>query len=323
MRGAGHQAHPERQPRARGGPDEPAHPAIPGGCRPAERRCRRGRSSARQPGAGGRADDRGRLRVRAARRAPTPTGSRSGSSRSRIPTAGGDLDHRHAAGAGAGRRRSQQRPEDGPECRLVCRLRAQLRERSRRHLGLPGLERLRGHLLLAVRQQQRHDLFVDVLDNRNPGSTRDDAERWSIDVPDNFSGWQEIQIPFASMHRKEIGNGAPNDGFGLTEVHGWALGAITTPAPQTYYVDNATVYGVAPITPTDGRLQHDQLHGHRGWRRRPSRPSSASRRATRSPSSTRPRSARRSPIVTTSPVDGHADLPAERHAAVLHRHDDR
>ena len=89
-------------------------------------------------------------------------------------------------------------------------------------------------------------MFIDVLDNRNPGSTKDDAERWSIDFPDNFSGWQEIKIPFASMHRKDIGNGAPNDGFGLTEVHGWALGTITTPA-QTYYVDNAMVYGVAHI----------------------------------------------------------------------------
>ena len=44
-------------------------------------------------------------------------------------------------------------------------------------------------------------MFVDVLDNRNAGSTRDDAERWSIDVPDNFSGWKEIKIPFASLHR--------------------------------------------------------------------------------------------------------------------------
>jgi len=92
-------------------------------------------------------------------------------------------------------------------------------------------------------------LFVDVLDNRNPGSTRDDAERWSVDLPDNFSGWQQIKIPFAGMHRKEIGNGAPNDGFGLTEVHGWALGAVTTPSPQTYYVDNVTLYGVAPVRP--------------------------------------------------------------------------
>lgn len=74
-------------------------------------------------------------------------------------------------------------------------------------------------------------LFVDVLDNRNPGSTTDDAERWSTSFQDNVSGWREIKLPFASMSRKEIGNGAPNDGFGLTEVHGWALGTITTPAP--------------------------------------------------------------------------------------------
>lgn len=92
-------------------------------------------------------------------------------------------------------------------------------------------------------------LFVDVLDNRNPSATTDDAERWSIDLQDNFSGWQEIQIPFASLHRKEIGNGAPNDGLGLTEVHGWALGAVTTAAPQTYYVDQVTLYGTAPERP--------------------------------------------------------------------------
>ena len=92
-------------------------------------------------------------------------------------------------------------------------------------------------------------MFVDVLDNRNAGSTRDDAERWSIDVIDNFSGWQEIRLPFASLRRKEIGNGAPNDGLGLTEVHGWALGTITTPAPQTYYVDYAMLYGTAPVRP--------------------------------------------------------------------------
>jgi beta-glucanase (GH16 family) len=92
-------------------------------------------------------------------------------------------------------------------------------------------------------------MFMDVLDNRNPGSTKDDAERWSIDILDDFSGWQEIKIPFESMHRKDVGNGAPNDGFGLTEVYGWALGTVTTPAPQTYYVDNVTLYGTAPIKP--------------------------------------------------------------------------
>lgn len=92
-------------------------------------------------------------------------------------------------------------------------------------------------------------LFVDVLDNRNPDSTTDDAERWSIDLQDDFSGWQEIQIPFESMRRKEIGNGAPNDGFTLTEVHGWAFGTLATGGPQTYYLDQVTLYGTAPERP--------------------------------------------------------------------------
>lgn len=92
-------------------------------------------------------------------------------------------------------------------------------------------------------------LFIDVLDNRNPDSTKDDAERWSVDFKDDFSGWKEIQIRFDSLRRKEIGNGAPNDGLGLTEVHGWALGTITTPSPQVYYIDNVTLYGTAPVRP--------------------------------------------------------------------------
>ena len=92
-------------------------------------------------------------------------------------------------------------------------------------------------------------LFVDVLDNRNPGSTKDDAERFSVDFKDNFSGWKQIEIPFDSLHRKEIGNGAPNDGLGLTEVHGWAFGAVTTPAPQIYYLDDVSLYGTAPVRP--------------------------------------------------------------------------
>jgi beta-glucanase (GH16 family) len=92
-------------------------------------------------------------------------------------------------------------------------------------------------------------LFVDVLDNRNPDPTSDDAERWSVAFTDNVSGWQEIRLPFAGMARKEIGNGAPNDGFGLTEVHGWAFGTLGTGGPKTYYLDRATLYGTAPERP--------------------------------------------------------------------------
>jgi hypothetical protein len=42
--------------------------------------------------------------------------------------------------------------------------------------------------------------------------------------------------------RKEIGNGAPNDGFGRDEVHGWAFGSLNTGgATVTYYLDNVAL----------------------------------------------------------------------------------
>jgi beta-glucanase (GH16 family) len=90
-------------------------------------------------------------------------------------------------------------------------------------------------------------LFVDVLDNRNPGSTSDDAERYTVSFVDDFSGWQLLEFPFSSFVRKEIGNGAPNDGFTLNEVHGWALGMLNTPGEVTFFVDDAVLYGVAEI----------------------------------------------------------------------------
>ncbi|HLF89006.1 MAG TPA: hypothetical protein VI451_08690 [Anaerolineales bacterium] len=33
--------------------------------------------------------------------------------------------------------------------------------------------------------------------------------------PDDFEGWQFFEIPFDSFTRKDIGNGAPNDGLNL------------------------------------------------------------------------------------------------------------
>ncbi|MCW5860232.1 MAG: family 16 glycosylhydrolase, partial [Caldilineales bacterium] len=88
-------------------------------------------------------------------------------------------------------------------------------------------------------------LFVDISENRNPGSTRDDAERWSVDIPDTFSGWQFFTIPFSEFHRKEIGNGAPNDGLTLDEVWGYAIGGFgaVDMGSQSYFVDDVTLYG--------------------------------------------------------------------------------
>ena len=90
-----------------------------------------------------------------------------------------------------------------------------------------------------------NQLFIDILDNRNPGSTTDDAERWTTPFVDDFTGWQQLEFPFSSFVRKEIGNGAPNDGLGLFEMHGYALGTLDTGGPRAYYFDQVEVYGVA------------------------------------------------------------------------------
>jgi beta-glucanase (GH16 family) len=84
-------------------------------------------------------------------------------------------------------------------------------------------------------------VFFEIQDNRNPGSTVDDTEIWSYPFTDDFSGWQYFEVPFDDFARKEIGNGAPNDGFGRTEVHGWAFGSLTV--NTTYYLDNIEIYG--------------------------------------------------------------------------------
>ncbi|UZN04354.1 carbohydrate binding domain-containing protein [Cellulomonas sp. S1-8] len=76
-------------------------------------------------------------------------------------------------------------------------------------------------------------LFVDVLDNRNLGSTVDDAERFSTRLVDDWNGWRFVEIPFADLLRKNVNNGAPDDGLGLTEVHGLAIGIEQTAARAT------------------------------------------------------------------------------------------
>lgn len=96
-------------------------------------------------------------------------------------------------------------------------------------------------------------LYVDLLDNRNPDSRGDDAERWTYEIDDDYSGWRYLKIPFADFQRKEIGNGAPNDGLNLTALHGYAIGAFgSVPmGPQTHYVDRVAPYGIAPIRPVE------------------------------------------------------------------------
>jgi len=94
-------------------------------------------------------------------------------------------------------------------------------------------------------------MFIDLLENRNPGSTTDDAERWTVTLTDNFIGWQKFEFPFTDFVRKDVGNGAPNDGFTGDEVHGWAFGTLGTGGPVTYYLDQAYLFGEAAERPLE------------------------------------------------------------------------
>jgi beta-glucanase (GH16 family) len=109
-------------------------------------------------------------------------------------------------------------------------------------------------------------LFIDILDNRNPNSTADDAERWTFQIPDDFEGWQYFEIPFTEFQRKEIGNGAPNDGLTLTEVHGYALGAFGSAAmgEQANFLDQVMLYGEAGVRPVEISLDDTSYRAKEG-----------------------------------------------------------
>ena len=87
-------------------------------------------------------------------------------------------------------------------------------------------------------------LFVEILDNRKSRLASHGAELYTYTFTDNFSGWKLITVPFEELARKEIGNDAPNDGMGLSEVHGWAFGTLNTGGSITYYIDDLKILPV-------------------------------------------------------------------------------
>ena len=94
-------------------------------------------------------------------------------------------------------------------------------------------------------------MFIDLLENRNPDSTTDDAERWTVSFTDDFIGWQKFEFSFADFVRKDVGNGAPNDGYTGDEVYGWAFGTLGTGGPLTYYLDQVYLFGEAAERPLE------------------------------------------------------------------------
>ena len=90
-------------------------------------------------------------------------------------------------------------------------------------------------------QNSGANLFVDILDNRNPDSTVDDAGRYSVTFTDDTLGWRYVELPFSSFTRKDVGNGAPNDGLTLSAMHGWAFGATSVATETTWYLDDVAL----------------------------------------------------------------------------------
>ena len=93
------------------------------------------------------------------------------------------------------------------------------------------------------------EFFLDIIDNRNPGSITDDAERFVYTFRDDFTGWKRFSFRFEDFVRKDIGNSAPADGFGRDRVHGWAIGTMFTGGPKTYFFDDLTLLGSVDDTP--------------------------------------------------------------------------
>ncbi len=93
-------------------------------------------------------------------------------------------------------------------------------------------------------------LFVDLLDNRSPGSLIDDAERFTVTLVDDWSGWRFVQFSFEDFVRKNVNNGAPDDGFTLSAMHGFAIGVEQSAGlALNLQIDDVALFGDGSARP--------------------------------------------------------------------------
>lgn len=92
-------------------------------------------------------------------------------------------------------------------------------------------------------------MFVDVLDNRAPDSgDADTAGRWTVSFVDDVAGWRQLSWKWDEFAFKFVGNGAPDDGFGLEEINGWGVGSLGTGGVEKkVFIDDASLYGERPL----------------------------------------------------------------------------
>ncbi len=84
---------------------------------------------------------------------------------------------------------------------------------------------------------------IEIFDNRAPGNNADSAERFFYRLLDDYAGWQQFTIPFAYFQRRSDWQpgGAPDDGFNLDAINGFAFGFPANVGARTAYLDNVEV----------------------------------------------------------------------------------
>ncbi|CAG0937099.1 beta-glucosidase [Thermoflexales bacterium] len=97
---------------------------------------------------------------------------------------------------------------------------------------------------------------IEIFDNRQLENLGDSAERWYQRFTEDFSGWQQISLPFALFQRRSDyqPGSAPNDGLNLTEVSGFAFNMPSVTSETIYYVDQVELYGDLSAHPATTRV---------------------------------------------------------------------
>jgi hypothetical protein len=110
---------------------------------------------------------------------------------------------------------------------------------------LPSLQDWSGYdgVRLWVRGQRSMTVLnIEVFDNSPvPHPTRDNWERFIYEFSDDVEGWRQVSVPFSQFKRRDFQrDGAPNDGFTLTAVHGF--GFMGSRGQGSFAVDQVELY---------------------------------------------------------------------------------
>jgi hypothetical protein len=91
---------------------------------------------------------------------------------------------------------------------------------------------------------------AEMFDNRSDSATAT-SERFDYAFGDTTIGWQQISIPWTTFARATDfqPSGAPDDGFTLTEIWGWAI--MLPSGTDTVYFDDVALYGVTEDLDTE------------------------------------------------------------------------